>query len=191
MWKGRGFRIEHCCRRAALCKTTVSSPVRSEGGPKTSYGYSALDLIAITSDHTTPLSSRTLSSCCPMQNPLAYMRALRLYTSRLFRLSPYGSLVRTAIPRHPAPAPAPTTSYREMTTKSKSGIPHQIRTAAEPRQNCLYAVRLSHIDQVNPAVRLFQLTIPPQVQCPETDDEAQDGQVSTPTYIHCKHRLTA
>lgn len=63
-----------------------------------------------------------------------------------------------------------------MTTHSKSGIPHKVRTAAEPRQNCLYAVRLSHIDQVNPSVRLFQLTIPPHVQCAEPPDEAQEGE---------------
>jgi hypothetical protein len=41
-----------------------------------------------------------------------------------------------------------------------SGIPHEIRTAAEPRQQSLYPVRLSHITQVNPTIRLLRLSIP-------------------------------
>lgn len=70
-----------------------------------------------------------------------------------------------------------------MATKGKtSGIPHKLRTAAEPRQNRLYAVRLSHIEQVNPSVRLFQLTIPPHVQSVETTttNEAQEDEDQTP-----------
>lgn len=43
----------------------------------------------------------------------------------------------------------------------KASVPHLVRTAAEPRQNRMYTVRLSHIDEVNPTVRLIQLTIPP------------------------------
>ena len=56
-------------------------------------------------------------------------------------------------------------------TSRKGSQPHQLRTAAEPRQNRLYNVRLSHIEQVNPSVRLLQLTIPPEVQ---NEDEDQD-----------------
>ncbi|PLB55263.1 hypothetical protein P170DRAFT_432793 [Aspergillus steynii IBT 23096] len=53
----------------------------------------------------------------------------------------------------------------------KTSVPHLERTAAEPRQNRLYNVHLSHIEQVNPSVRLFQLAIPPQnVETPESDD---------------------
>ena len=53
-----------------------------------------------------------------------------------------------------------------------------MRTAAEPRQNRLYTVRLSHIDQISPTVRLLQLTIPPHVQSLESEEEAQqqDGE---------------
>ncbi|PWY95129.1 hypothetical protein BO94DRAFT_553075 [Aspergillus sclerotioniger CBS 115572] len=56
-------------------------------------------------------------------------------------------------------------------TSRKGSQPHQLRTAAEPRQNRLYNVRLSHIEQVNPSVRLLQLTIPPEIQ---NEDEDQD-----------------
>lgn len=72
------------------------------------------------------------------------------------------------------PSPLPTKTYRQMSSKPKSGIPHQVRTAAEPRQNRLYTVRLSHIEQVNPTVRLLQLSIPPHVQSLESEVE-QDG----------------
>lgn len=56
-------------------------------------------------------------------------------------------------------------------------MPHLVRTAAEPRQNRLYTVRLSHIDEVNPTVRLIQLTIPPYVQSLEGQEERADGEV--------------
>ncbi|RDK38532.1 hypothetical protein M752DRAFT_269584 [Aspergillus phoenicis ATCC 13157] len=55
-------------------------------------------------------------------------------------------------------------------TNRKGSLPHQLRTAAEPRQNRLYNVRLSHVEQANPFVRLLQLTIPPEVQ--NAEDEA-------------------
>lgn len=42
----------------------------------------------------------------------------------------------------------------------KDCIPHELRTAAEPRQNKLHTVRLSHIEQINPTVRLLRLTLP-------------------------------
>ncbi|KAH8427973.1 FAD-dependent oxidoreductase [Aspergillus melleus] len=54
----------------------------------------------------------------------------------------------------------------------KTSVPHLVRTAAEPRQNRLYNVHISHIEQVNPSIRLFQLAIPPQnvLETPESDD---------------------
>lgn len=57
-------------------------------------------------------------------------------------------------------------------TNRKGSLPHQLRTAAEPRQNRLYNVRLSHVEQANPFVRLLQLTIPPEVQ--NAEDEGQE-----------------
>ncbi|RAH45158.1 FAD-dependent oxidoreductase [Aspergillus brunneoviolaceus CBS 621.78] len=59
-------------------------------------------------------------------------------------------------------------------TSGKGTLPHQMRTAAEPRQNRLYNVRLSHIEQVNPCVRLLQLTIPREVQSPEENTQESD-----------------
>jgi hypothetical protein len=50
----------------------------------------------------------------------------------------------------------------QMTSQRDESIPHELRTAAEPRQNRLYPVRLSHIEQVNPSVRLLQFTLPTQ-----------------------------
>lgn len=106
-----------------------------------------------------------------LQKPLVYKALQRLiYPNKLSGLlRPCTSkTTTTAGPaihhHHPAAAHS-----RQMATKSKSGIPHQVRTAAEPRQNRLYPVQLSHIDHVNPAVRLLQLTIPPHVQNPESD----------------------
>ncbi|KAH2991626.1 hypothetical protein KXV72_002908, partial [Aspergillus fumigatus] len=62
----------------------------------------------------------------------------------------------------------------------KASVPHLVRTAAEPRQNRMYTVRLSHIDEVNPTVRLIQLTIPPHVQSLEGQDERADGESDRP-----------
>ncbi|PLB38771.1 FAD-dependent oxidoreductase [Aspergillus candidus] len=56
-------------------------------------------------------------------------------------------------------------------THRKPSVPHQVRTAAEPRQNRLYPVRLSHIEQISPTVRLLQLAIPPSNQDPESDSD--------------------
>lgn len=115
-----------------------------------------------------------------LQKPPVFKVLQRLYPNKLSGLprpSTFKATIitttRTAIHHHHHPA---TAHSRQMATKSKSGIPHQVRTAAEPRQNRLYAVRLSHIDQVNPAVRLLQLTIPPHVQNPESDG-VTDGEV--------------
>ncbi|KAL1958191.1 hypothetical protein VTO42DRAFT_5046 [Malbranchea cinnamomea] len=44
-------------------------------------------------------------------------------------------------------------------TSHTSGIPHEVRTAAEPRQDRLYPVRLTQITHVNPTVRLLRLTL--------------------------------
>ncbi|XHG01398.1 hypothetical protein AWENTII_004781 [Aspergillus wentii] len=57
-----------------------------------------------------------------------------------------------------------------MSSKTKDSVPHEVRTAAEPRQNRLYNVRLSHIEQVTASVRLLQLTIPPHVQSLEAQN---------------------
>ncbi|KAF7592189.1 hypothetical protein BBP40_000530 [Aspergillus hancockii] len=55
-------------------------------------------------------------------------------------------------------------------TSKKISVPHKLRTAAEPRQNTLYNVRLSHIEEVNPTVRLLHLAIPPRGQIVEEQD---------------------
>ncbi|KAL4865689.1 hypothetical protein BDV12DRAFT_187975 [Aspergillus spectabilis] len=56
----------------------------------------------------------------------------------------------------------------------KVSIPHTVRTAAEPRQNRLFVVRLSHIELANPTVRLLRLTIPPSVQDPKLEDKLEE-----------------
>lgn len=63
---------------------------------------------------------------------------------------------------------------RQMFASGKTSVPHEVRTAAEPRQNRLYNVRLSHIEQVNPSIRLLQLTIPPES---DGDQSQEDGEV--------------
>lgn len=45
-------------------------------------------------------------------------------------------------------------------TPRKDSLPHETRTSAEPRQNKLYTVRLAHIEQINPSVRLLRLLLP-------------------------------
>jgi hypothetical protein len=50
----------------------------------------------------------------------------------------------------------------QMSSQKEDSIPHELRTAAEPRQNRLHSVRLSHVEQVNPSVRLLQLALPTQ-----------------------------
>ncbi|KAJ5679548.1 Riboflavin synthase-like beta-barrel [Penicillium macrosclerotiorum] len=49
-----------------------------------------------------------------------------------------------------------------MSSQREDSIPHELRTAAEPRQNRLYPVRLTHVEQVNSSVRLLQFAIPTQ-----------------------------
>ncbi|KAL3434314.1 hypothetical protein BDV09DRAFT_195973 [Aspergillus tetrazonus] len=58
----------------------------------------------------------------------------------------------------------------------KLSVPHTVRTAAEPRQNRLYPVRLSHIDQANPTVRLLQLALPPSIQDPNSQDQLENSE---------------
>lgn len=57
-----------------------------------------------------------------------------------------------------------TGTARSMSQREDS-IPHELRTAAEPRQIHLYPVRLSQVDQVNPSIRLLRLALPDSV-CP-------------------------
>jgi hypothetical protein len=52
----------------------------------------------------------------------------------------------------------------------KDSIPHETRTAAEPRQNKLHTVRLAHIEQINPSVRLLRLSLTPEVPLGEDVD---------------------
>lgn len=61
-------------------------------------------------------------------------------------------------------SPLRTRLYRAITgparSMSEDSIPHELRTAAEPRQNQLYPVRLSQVDQINPSIRLLRLALP-------------------------------
>ncbi|KAH8697742.1 hypothetical protein BGW36DRAFT_379352 [Talaromyces proteolyticus] len=59
----------------------------------------------------------------------------------------------------------------------KDSIPHETRTAAEPRQNKLYPVRLVHVEQANPTIRLLRLALPAESS---SDDEATDSQPQEP-----------
>ncbi|KAL2848543.1 hypothetical protein BJY01DRAFT_233851 [Aspergillus pseudoustus] len=74
-------------------------------------------------------------------------------------------------------------------TTRKVSVPHTVRTAAEPRQNRLFTVRLSHIEEINPTVRLLHLTIPPSVQDPSLQEyvaeseEADNGQLQPFTFF--------
>lgn len=68
---------------------------------------------------------------------------------------------------------------------SKSSLPHELRTAAEPRQNKLYTVQLSHIEQVNPTVRLLRLTLPTETTADATSEEDEDvgHTISLPLHV--------
>ncbi|EED24505.1 conserved hypothetical protein [Talaromyces stipitatus ATCC 10500] len=59
-------------------------------------------------------------------------------------------------------------------TPRKDSIPHEARTAAEPRQNKLYTVRLACVEQVNPSVRLLRLALPQEAS--SADETAFDSQ---------------
>jgi hypothetical protein len=101
-------------------------------------------------------------------SPMKTLRLLR-NTSNISHVPIYAHL------RSPPVAPA---VLRQMTMKAS--LPHEERTAAEPRQNRLYSVRLSHIEQVNPTVRLLQLAIPPPASEGNWDDSRGDEQVRAP-----------
>jgi hypothetical protein len=56
----------------------------------------------------------------------------------------------------------PISTTSQMSSQKEDSIPHELRTAAEPRQNRRYPVQLSHIEQVNPSVRLLQFALSPE-----------------------------
>lgn len=95
------------------------------------------------------------------------------FIARLQPLSPHWSV------------PGAIRRQMDYASTRKASVPHLVRTAAEPRQNRMYTVRLSHIDEVNPTVRLIQLTIPPHVQSLEGQDERADGEVSCLATMFC------
>lgn len=75
-----------------------------------------------------------------------------------------------------------------MSSQREDSIPHELRTAAEPRQNRLFPVSLSHVEQVNPSVRLLQLAIPDQetiVSLRPLERPHLTGSSMALTYIHC------
>ncbi|KAL4811266.1 hypothetical protein BDV18DRAFT_129002 [Aspergillus unguis] len=96
-----------------------------------------------------------------------------MQTSKLFR--------RLRLVHCPYTPPPTSTTVRQMSspTERKVSVPHTVRTAAEPRQNRSFPVRLSHIEQVNPTVRLLQLAIPPSVQDPELDGQSDEVEQTT------------
>lgn len=51
-------------------------------------------------------------------------------------------------------------SESPMSSLREDSIPHEQRTAAEPRQQGLYPVHLSRVEQANPSIRLLQFTVP-------------------------------
>ncbi|KAJ5631099.1 uncharacterized protein N7484_011199 [Penicillium longicatenatum] len=70
---------------------------------------------------------------------------------------------------HLRPQPPLFPRTRPMSSQREDSIPHELRTAAEPRQNRLYPVHLAHVEQVNRSIRLLQFTIP----SPENGDQRQ------------------
>ncbi|KAF4213079.1 hypothetical protein CNMCM8980_004279 [Aspergillus fumigatiaffinis] len=90
------------------------------------------------------------------------------FLARLQPLSPHQSV------------PGAIRCQMDYASTRKASVPHLVRTAAEPRQNRMYTVRLSHIDEVNPTVRLIQLAIPPHVQSLEGQEERADGESDQP-----------
>ncbi|RMJ24950.1 hypothetical protein PHISP_04186 [Aspergillus sp. HF37] len=93
---------------------------------------------------------------------------------RLLRNTPNISQLPTYAHLRSPPVAVTPAVLRQMTMKAS--LPHEERTAAEPRQNRLYSVRLSHIDQANPTVRLLQLAIPPPSSEESRDDSRGDEQ---------------
>lgn len=52
-----------------------------------------------------------------------------------------------------------------MSSQRDDSIPHELRTAAEPRQNRRHPVRLSHVEQINPSVRLLHFALSQENVC--------------------------
>lgn len=73
---------------------------------------------------------------------------------------------------------------RNMSTRqSTDSVPHELRTASEPRQDSLHPVRLSKVTQVNPTVRLLQLTLP-RDQSSEKASEVRECLLLHPPSMH-------
>lgn len=51
-------------------------------------------------------------------------------------------------------------SFRHPRATMSTSLPHEVRTASEPRQRGLYSAILSQITQVNPTIRLLRLSLP-------------------------------
>lgn len=96
------------------------------------------------------------------------LRVLRYKHTSPFHASIPISPIALAIPIHHQ---RPMFSTKQTTPPS---IPHEVRTATEPRQNRLYNVQLSHIEQINPSVKLLQLTIPPSESKKEEVEVEED-----------------
>lgn len=90
------------------------------------------------------------------------MRGFRPFSQPIPRLAlPTRSLHRPLSSIQPVTITITPGSLRGvMSSQREDSIPHELRTAAEPRQNRLYPVLLSHVEQVNPSIRLLQFTIP-------------------------------
>ena len=108
-------------------------------------------------DSHCPGTSTSLSSailCIPTTFKEGLMRSFRPYHRPIQQLALRLGQPRRTRRRFHREDP------RIMSTQREDSIPHELRTAAEPRQDRLYPVRLSHVEQVNPSVRLLQLAIP-------------------------------
>lgn len=80
-----------------------------------------------------------------------------------------------------------------MSSQREDSIPHELRTAAEPRQNRLYPVRLSHVELVNPSIRLLRFTIPTQENNVSSDlsfEESIKG-IERATFVGCVSIIAA
>jgi hypothetical protein len=104
----------------------------------------------------TLVSLPSVIRCIPTVLRRDLMRAFRPYYRPIQRLALHQG--------QPRPSATQFHSGRriKMSSQREDSIPHELRTAAEPRQNRLYPVRLSHVEQVNSSVRLLQFDIPPQ-----------------------------
>ncbi|CAG8357069.1 unnamed protein product [Penicillium salamii] len=90
------------------------------------------------------------------------------------RLSSFGGRWQSRFNGQMAQPPASTSLYplnliptafqriAQMSTQREDSIPHELRTAAEPRQNRRHPVHLSHVEQINPSIRLLRFNISPE-----------------------------